>query len=97
MKIIDAVGYLAAVLMLATFCMRSMGSPSVVALTSNLAFITYDYLGNLTPVLVLHALLLPVNACRARKLPNCSDVVRRQNRKKAKKINWLGEEDSNLH
>jgi len=61
---IDAVGYLAAGLVLATFCMRSMGGLRLVALASNLAFIAYGYLGSLTPVLVLHALLLPVNACR---------------------------------
>jgi len=36
------------------------GYLSLVALTSNLAFIA----SGLTPVLVLHSLLLPVNACR---------------------------------
>ena len=68
MKLMDAVGYLVAGLVLATFCMRSMRSLRLVALASNLAFIAYGYLGNLTPVLVLHALLLPVNACRLMQL-----------------------------
>jgi hypothetical protein len=64
MKIMDTFGYLAAALVLATFSMRSMCRLRLMALASNLAFIAYSYLGNLTPVLVLHALLLPVNAYR---------------------------------
>lgn len=77
MKMIDAVGYLAAGLVLATFCMRSMSSLRLVAIASNLAFIVYGYLGNLTPVLVLHALLLPVNACRLMQL-SCPDFPPKQ-------------------
>ena len=67
-KMVDAIGYLAASLVLATFSMQSMSSLRLVGLASNLAFIAYGYLGNLTPVLVLHALLLPVNACRLAQL-----------------------------
>ena len=59
---INLVGYLAASLVLATFCMRSMSRLRLMALASNLAFIAYGYLANLKPVLVLHAVLLPVNA-----------------------------------
>jgi hypothetical protein len=55
---IDLVGYLAASLMLATFCMRSMSMLRLMALASNLAFIAYGYLERLMPVLVLHAVLL---------------------------------------
>jgi hypothetical protein len=62
--LIDIAGYLAASLVLATFCTRSMGRLRSIALASNVAFITYGYLANLTPVLVLHAILLPVNAYR---------------------------------
>ena len=61
---IDAIGFAAAGLVLATFCMRSMSALRWVAIASNLAFIAYGHLGNLPPVLVLHALLLPVNAYR---------------------------------
>jgi hypothetical protein len=62
--LIDVVGYLAAGLVLATFCTRSMGRLRLIALVSNVAFITYGYLANLTPVLVLHTILLPVNTYR---------------------------------
>ena len=60
----DAIGYLAATLVLTTFWMRSMSSLRYVAIASNLAFITYGYIGDLMPVLLLHILLLPVNALR---------------------------------
>jgi hypothetical protein len=65
---IDAIGFAAASLVLATFCMRTMGALRWVALASNLVFIAYGYLGNLAPVLLLHALLLPVNAYRLTQL-----------------------------
>src|SRR5262245_21480897 len=64
----DAIGFVAAALVLATFCMGSMRSLRWVALASNLAFIAYGYLGNLAPVLLLHALLLPVNTWRLMEL-----------------------------
>jgi hypothetical protein len=62
--VIDAIGFGAAGLVLATFCMRSMNALRWVAIASNVAFIAYGYLGHLAPVLLLHALLLPVNICR---------------------------------
>ncbi len=64
MQAIDAVGYLGAALVLVTFCMRSMGALRLVAICSNVAFISYGYFGRVAPVLVLHALLLPINIYR---------------------------------
>lgn len=55
------IGFAAAGLVFATFCMRSMNALRWVAIASNVAFIAYGYLGSLAPVLLLHALLLPVN------------------------------------
>lgn len=60
----DFVGYLAAGLVLATFCVNSMNALRILAIASNVAFVTYACLTNLTPVLLLHAVLLPVNLCR---------------------------------
>jgi hypothetical protein len=77
---IDGIGFVAAALVLATFCMRSMTALRWVALASNLAFIAYAYLEGLAPVLLLHALLLPVNACRLAQL--CSGQARREPREK---------------
>ena len=60
----DLLGYTAAGLVLATFCMRDMAALRCMAIASNLAFITYGALADLGPVLLLHLLLLPVNVLR---------------------------------
>jgi hypothetical protein len=65
---VNVVGYLAASLVFATFCMRSMSGLRSMALASNLAFIAYGYLADLMPVLLLHAVLLPVNVYRLSQL-----------------------------
>ena len=80
---IDQVGFAAAGLVLATFCMRSMSGLRWVAIASNLVFIAYGYLGDLAPVLLLHMLLLPVNVCRLVQLRNArgrSDPTEERNR-----------------
>jgi len=61
---VNVVGYLAASLVLATFCMHSMRGLRSMALASNLAFVAYGYLADLMPVLLLHVVLSPVNVYR---------------------------------
>lgn len=68
MNAVDATGYVAAALVLATFCMRSMWKLRWIAIASNLAFIAYAVLANLGPVFALHALLLPINVVRLEQL-----------------------------
>ena len=65
---VDLIGYLASALVLATFCLRDMVALRCMAIASNLAFIIYGGLADLGPVLLLHLLLLPVNALRLRGL-----------------------------
>jgi CRP/FNR family transcriptional regulator, cyclic AMP receptor protein len=60
----DLLGYAAAILVLATFCIRSMNALRWVAIASNLTFIAYACSARLAPVLLLHALLLPINVIR---------------------------------
>ena len=60
----EAIGYLASLLVLTTFCMRHMLALRVVAIASNLAFIGYAAAAGIHPVLLLHALLLPINVWR---------------------------------
>jgi CRP/FNR family transcriptional regulator, cyclic AMP receptor protein len=60
----DPLGYLASLLVLATFSMRGMAALRALAIVSNLAFIVYAALAQIYPVLLLHALLLPVNLSR---------------------------------
>jgi CRP/FNR family transcriptional regulator, cyclic AMP receptor protein len=60
----DHWGYLASLLVLATFSVRGMVALRALAILSNLAFIGYAALAQIYPVLLLHALLLPVNLSR---------------------------------
>jgi CRP/FNR family transcriptional regulator, cyclic AMP receptor protein len=64
MSRLEGVGYLASLLVLCTFYMKTMIPLRCVAIGSNLAFITYGYFGRLYPVLTLHLLLLPLNMAR---------------------------------
>jgi hypothetical protein len=61
MSWIDFVGYLAALTVLATFCMDTIVPLRGLAIASNVLFILYGIAGHLYPVLLLHAVLLPVN------------------------------------
>ena len=78
MNATELLGYLASLLVLATFCMHSMLSLRVLAIASNLAFIGYAALAGIHPVLVLHALLLPMNAWRLVEIVHRRDAVARR-------------------
>jgi hypothetical protein len=60
----DLLGYAAAGLVLLTFLAQSMGTLRAVAIASNVMFIGYALLADVPPVLLLHVLLLPLNAWR---------------------------------
>ena len=60
------VGYLAGSLVFATFCTTRMVPLRALAIASNIAFIGYGYLGELWPILILHAAMLPLNVHRLR-------------------------------
>ena len=60
----DAAGYLASGLVVAAFCMKDVVLLRAIALTSNMAFLTYGVARGLAPVWMLHAILLPINAWR---------------------------------
>ena len=64
MTALDGLGFLAAGLVLATFCMKRLVPLRVTAIGSNLAFIVYGHVAGIEPVLVLHLILLPVNSVR---------------------------------
>jgi CRP-like cAMP-binding protein len=61
---VTLLGYAASAAVLVTFCMTTMIPLRVVALGSNVLFMAYGYADHLYPVLLLHAILLPVNAVR---------------------------------
>ena len=60
----SAIGFIASGLVLAAFGMKDMINLRIVAICSNIAFITYAVLLDLPPVLVLHVILLPLNGWR---------------------------------
>lgn len=64
MNWIDINGYAASAAVLATFCMSTMIPLRILALVSNVLFMSYGYFGSLYPVLILHAILFPVNLFR---------------------------------
>ena len=72
----DYVGYVASVLVLCTFCARTMIPLRLIALGSNVAFLTYGALLHLYPVLLLHAVLLPVNVWRLTEILRLKGHVR---------------------
>ncbi|MDF2234300.1 cyclic nucleotide-binding domain-containing protein [Albimonas sp. CAU 1670] len=76
----DALGYLAAFAVFLTFCMQTMLALRVIAVLSNLAFISYAVAEGLMPILVLHGALLPLNLMRLaqmRRLPAKVEAARR--------------------
>ncbi|MEJ8571725.1 cyclic nucleotide-binding domain-containing protein [Microbaculum marinum] len=60
----EIAGYLASALVFVTFYMKTMLPLRIVAIASNVAFITYALFEGLTPILILHATLLPLNSIR---------------------------------
>ena len=66
MTAVDALGYLAASFVLATFCAKTMVPLRAIAIASNIAFVAYALCAGLGPILLLHAIMLPVNILRLR-------------------------------
>lgn len=61
---IELSGYLASLLVFLTFYMKTMIPLRVIAIASNVAFMTYGIGGGLYPIFILHAILLPLNCAR---------------------------------
>jgi hypothetical protein len=57
----DAIGYFAAGMVFVAFGMKEMVPLRIVGMFSNMAFIAYGLGLDLTPVWLLHAVLLPLN------------------------------------
>jgi CRP/FNR family cyclic AMP-dependent transcriptional regulator len=75
-NVAEAVGYLAATLVILTFYMKTMVPLRIVGICSNCAFIAYAFLGGLYPVLILHFVLLPLNSLRLRQMLQLTRQVR---------------------
>lgn len=64
MNAVDVLGLGAGALVLATFYLKTMIPLRVVAIASNIAFASYGILADAIPIVILHALLLPLNVLR---------------------------------
>jgi CRP/FNR family transcriptional regulator, cyclic AMP receptor protein len=84
----ELLGWAAAGFTLLAFSMRTMLPLRMAAIASNFFFIAYGALGGLTPVLVLHVLLLPFNLLRLVELLRTRRAIERA-RKGAIDSRWL--------
>jgi len=78
MSFAEALGCLASGLVLLTFGMRTMLPMRVAAIGSNLAFIAYGLALDLSPIWVLHGILLPLNGYRLVQLLQCARRPKRR-------------------
>lgn len=80
MSVIDLAGWVAGALVLVTFYLKTIIPLRTVAIASNLAFVGYGLLAGLTPIVVLHTLLLPLNILRLHQLRTLVQRVKRASR-----------------
>jgi hypothetical protein len=60
----DILGYAASCAVLATFLTQTMKPLRLIAILSNVLFLSYGYLQHIYPVFFLHLVLLPINSWR---------------------------------
>jgi CRP/FNR family cyclic AMP-dependent transcriptional regulator len=65
---IEVLGYLGAFLTLGTYSMKRMIPLRIIGICANCVFIVYGFLAPVYPQLLLHAVLLPLNAFRLREM-----------------------------
>lgn len=73
----DLIGWAAALCVLLTFASSNMLTLRLFAISSNLLFIAYAGAIGLTPILILHALLLPINFAQLAMIIRRHRTVRR--------------------
>ena len=64
MNAIDLLGHLGALVIIATYSMKTMIPLRVAGIAGSCIFITYGYLSGTWPVLMLHLVVLPLNSVR---------------------------------
>ena len=68
MSWVDGLGFCASLAVLASFCMTTIVSLRLVALTSNVLFSTYGLIAHIYPVVFLHLVLMPINLIKLYRL-----------------------------
>jgi CRP/FNR family transcriptional regulator, cyclic AMP receptor protein len=85
---IDGVGYLGVLMTLGTYSMRRMIPLRIVGICANCLFITYGLLASVYPQLLLHCILLPLNAFRLREMLQLISQVKAASQGNLK-MEWL--------
>src|SRR4051794_15974592 len=62
--LIAILGYVASASVLATFCMSTMIPLRIIGIVSNVLFSSFGALADISPIMILHLILLPVNITR---------------------------------
>lgn len=73
----EIVGYIAAILTIATYSMRTMIPLRIVGICANCLFIAYGYFAPVYPQLLLHGILLPLNSLRLYQMIQLVAMVKR--------------------
>ena len=68
MTVTETMGYIASLLVLLTFSMKTMVQLRTIGILSNLFFIAYGYLSDANPIMILHCILLPLNVLRLQQI-----------------------------
>ena len=76
----DFIGYLAAAFMFSTFYMSRMIPLRAAGIAANITFITYASIAHVYPLLILHMVLLPLNAYRMIQMIRLVNSVRESSR-----------------
>ena len=84
----DSLGYLGALLTLATFSMTTMLRLRMVGIAANLAFISYGVLTHVYPVMLLHIALLPLNLWRLNQLLQLTRLIESASTT-SRSLDWL--------
>jgi CRP-like cAMP-binding protein len=82
------VGTCAAFLVFLTFATRTMVPLRIIGMVSNVFFIAYGYLQPAVPILILHAVLLPMNAFRLHQMLRLTRQVAEASRSDLN-LDWL--------
>jgi CRP/FNR family transcriptional regulator, cyclic AMP receptor protein len=72
----EFLGYLGGLLVFSTFYLKTMMRLRLVAIASNVVYISYGLIGHLVPILMLHILLFPLNIWRLAEINQLARRVR---------------------
>lgn len=76
MNWVEAIGYLGALLTLSTYSMKRMIPLRVISLCASSVFVVYGFFAPVYPQLLLHGVLLPLNAIRLREMLQLVEKVK---------------------